>query len=188
MSTVRSNLCALSCLFVLAGSTFADINYTLTGSLGDVITFSLPQNPTALSPSPPAATCFLDDDCFSVWPVPVTLDGTLYSTATVSFYTPGDLGGITILAGGLGSAVLVNNDGPGDEQLFSGTVTNPTLENFTNLQLVQEGAFSPEYNEAFLLNASGATVTPEPGSYAALILGFGGVMLVVRSRRAKQRE
>jgi len=32
------------------------------------------------------------------------------------------------------------------------------------------------------------TVTPEPGSYAALILGFGGVMLVVKSRRAKQRD
>jgi hypothetical protein len=33
-----------------------------------------------------------------------------------------------------------------------------------------------------------ATVTPEPGSYAALILGFGGVILAVRSRRAKQRR
>ena len=35
---------------------------------------------------------------------------------------------------------------------------------------------------------SPSTVTPEPGSYAALILGFGGVMLVVRSRREKQRQ
>ena len=46
---------------------------------------------------------------------------------------------------------------------------------------------SPEFNESFTLNATNtSSVTPEPGSYAALILAFGGVMLVARSRRAKQ--
>jgi hypothetical protein len=34
---------------------------------------------------------------------------------------------------------------------------------------------------------TGSAVTPEPGSYAALILGFGGAMLLLRSLRAKQR-
>jgi hypothetical protein len=42
-------------------------------------------------------------------------------------------------------------------------------------------------SSAFDIQGPGGTVTPEPGSYAALILGFGGVMLLVRSRRAKQR-
>jgi hypothetical protein len=88
----------------------------------------------------------------------------------------------------VGSTVLVNNNGPGNEQLFTGTLENPTLGTFSNLQLLQESAFGPKYNEAFLLNGTnGSTVTPEPGSYAALILGIGGVMLVARSRRAKQR-
>jgi hypothetical protein len=43
-------------------------------------------------------------------------------------------------------------------------------------------------SESFDIRGTPGAVTPEPGSYAALILGFGGVMLVVRSRRAKQGE
>jgi hypothetical protein len=42
-------------------------------------------------------------------------------------------------------------------------------------------------SESFDIRGTTTAVTPEPGSYAALILGFGGVM-VVRSRRAKQRQ
>lgn len=61
---------------------------------------------------------------------------------TVSFYTPANGGGLTILQGGLGSTVLVNNDGPGFEQLFTGSLTSPSLETFSNLQLVGVGAFS----------------------------------------------
>jgi hypothetical protein len=34
----------------------------------------------------------------------------------------------------------------------------------------------------------GYAVAPEPGSYAALILAFGGTMLITRLRRAKQSE
>jgi hypothetical protein len=187
MTSIRPTLCALSGLFALMSPAFADIDYTLTGSLGDVITFSLPENPTALSPSPPAPDCFLSHDCFSVFPVSIVVNGTPDTSATVSFYTPANLGGLTILQGGAGSTVLVNNNGPGNLQLFTGTLENPTLETFSNLQLLQESAFGPQYNEAFLLNGTNGTVTPEPGSYAVLILAFGGVMLVARSRRAKQR-
>ena len=61
---------------------------------------------------------------------------------TLSFYTPANGGGLTILQGGLGSTVLVNNDGPGFEQLFTGSLTSPSLETFSNLQLVGVGAFS----------------------------------------------
>jgi hypothetical protein len=53
--------------------------------------------------------------------------------------------------------------------------------------ILRRKVVSPEFNESFTLNATNtSSVTPEPGSYAALILAFGGVMLVARSRRAKQ--
>jgi hypothetical protein len=110
MTSVRSSLCALSCLFILTGAAFADIDYTLTAG-SDTISFSLPQLPT------PTASCYLSSDCFSVSPVALVVDGTLYN-GTVSFYTPANGGGLTILQAGLGSTVLVNNDGPGFEQLF----------------------------------------------------------------------
>jgi hypothetical protein len=44
------------------------------------------------------------------------------------------------------------------------------------------GMFGPNFT------FTATAVTPEPDSYAALILGFGGFMLVARSRRAKQRQ
>jgi hypothetical protein len=43
-------------------------------------------------------------------------------------------------------------------------------------------------SESFDIRGTTTAVTPEPGSYAALILSFGGVMLVIRSRRARQRH
>jgi hypothetical protein len=178
MTSIRSTLCALGSVFILTGSAIADINYTLTGSSGDVISFSLPQLPAVQT------TCTYNDS-FCISPVTLVVDGNVITNGTVAFYTPANLGGLTIQEGG---TLLVNNDGPGNEQLFAGTLSNPTLETFSNLQLVKENAYGPQYDEAFVLNASTSGVTPEPGSYAALILGFGGVMLMVRSRRAKQRE
>jgi hypothetical protein len=175
MMSIRLTLCALSSLFVLTGAAVADINYTLTGAAGDIITFSLPQLPAVQT------NCTYANS-FCISPVTIVVDGNTISNGTVAFYTPANLGGLTIQEG---SALLVNNDGPGNEQLFTGTLANPTLESFSNLQLVKEGAYNPQYNEAFLLNAS---TTPEPGSYAAFILGLGGVMLVARSRRAKRRN
>ena len=43
-------------------------------------------------------------------------------------------------------------------------------------------------SEAFDIQGTTGTVTPEPDSYAVLILGFGGVILAVRSRRSKQHR
>jgi hypothetical protein len=163
--------------FMLMSPAFADINYELTSG-GDTITFSLPELPAVQS------SCALDSDCFSVSPVTLTVDGTVISGATVSFYTPADLGGLTILEGGVGSTVLVNNDGPNEEQLFTGTLANPTLETFSNLQLVKENAFGPQYNEAFLLNATSAsgTAAPEP-SYVVLLLVGVSVIAGMRLRK-----
>jgi hypothetical protein len=185
-ASIRSTMCALTCLFVLTGSAFADvfIDYTLTAGT-DTISFSLPQLPAVQAP----CNYFGDTSVFCVAPVSLTVDGSTV-IGNVGFYQPGVGGGLDVCTGSLPCAlgtVLVNNDGPGGAQLFSGTLENPTLETFSNIQLGIAPAGDPLFNEAFTLNAVATGVTPEPGSYAALILSLGGVMLVVRSRRAKQR-
>jgi hypothetical protein len=183
MTSIRLMLCALSGFLVLTGSAFADINYTLTSG-NDTITFSIPQLPAVQT----SCDFFGDTSCFAVYPVALTVDGSAV-TGNVSFYQPGVGGGLVVCTGATCTpgSVLVNNNGPGNEQLFTGTLANPTLETFSNLQLTVAGAGSPLYNEAFLLNGTSSAATPEPGSYAALILGLGSVMFVVRSRRVKQR-
>jgi hypothetical protein len=177
MTSIRTTICALSCFFILTGSAFADniIDYTLTAGT-DEITFSLPQLPAVQT------TCTFDDS-FCISPVALVVDGTPIANGTVAFYTPGNEGGLTIQEG---STLLVNNDGPGAEQLFTGPLANPTLETFSNLQLIETGFASPTLNEAFTLNAtsSAAAAAPEPGSYATLILGLGGLMLLARQRRS----
>ena len=184
MKFIRSTLCALSCLFILSGSAFADIEYTLTAGT-DKISFSLPELPAVQS----SCDFFGDTSCFAVFPVSLTVDGSPI-IGNVSFYRPSVGGGLTICTGATCTAgsVLVNNDGPGDEQLFTGSLASPELESFSDLQLAVANPGSPLYNEAFLLNATatGSTATPEPGSPATLILALGAIMLVVRSRHTKQ--
>jgi hypothetical protein len=169
---------ALCSLFILMRPALADINYTLTAGT-DTITFSLPQMPTVQT------TCTYPDG-FCITPVTLVVDGNTITGGTVAFYSPADDGGLTIQDG---STLLVNNDGPSNEQLFTGTLANPTLGTYTNLQLVSTSAGAPVYEEAFTLNA--VATAPEAGSYAsyaALILGLAGVTRLVKSQRARQRE
>jgi len=195
MISIRSTLCALGCLFILTGSAFADvfIDYTLTAGT-DTISFSLPQLPAVQGPPCVFIEGTNPQGCFTVFPVALTVDGASV-TGNVKFYDQSAGGGLTICATDTclaGTTALVNNNGPGIAgsptppglQLFTGPIANPELETFSNLLLVGEPGGFPIYNESFTLNA---VATPEPGSYAALLLGFGGVMLVARSRRAKQR-
>ncbi len=149
---IMRKLYFLTCLLLPAG-VFAtplnyNVNYALTAN-SDVITFTLPQNPI------PLGSCAFSTNCFSVTPVNLVIDGDAVSNGTVSFYESANQGGMTILGG---DTLLVNNDGPGNLQLFSGTLSAPVLTAFSNLQLVQEPYGSPAMNEAFVLNAS----APEP--------------------------
>jgi len=98
----------------------------------------------------------------------------------------------------------VNGDLPGNVDVVIngstyvvGTATAPNLVFFglTSTDPISSLTITPEQvglgTAVDLTNFSygqAAAVTPEPGSYAALILAFGGVILVVRSRRAKQRR
>ncbi len=184
MPAIRSTLCVLASLTVMAGSAFADTNidYTLTAGT-DVISFSLPEMPAVQS----SCDFFGDTSCFTVYPVSLTVDGSSI-VGNVSFFQPGVGGGLTVCTGTVCAAgtTLVNNNGPGGEQLFTGTLADPTLEEFSDLGLTEAGAGNPQYDEAFTLNATRSTATPEPGSYLLLTLGIGAIALITRSHRAKQ--
>jgi hypothetical protein len=161
----------------------SSLSYTLTNaSSGDIITFSVPLPPTIL-----ACNFFSDTSCFAVTPDNLTVDGTplLDPNEQVDYFN-GTQGGGLVIWDPITEAVLINQGGPmiapGVYQtLYSGTLTDPTLENFTNLQLQTYGYGSPEYNESFVLNATGATTaTPEPGSILLLGTGLLGLAGAVR--------
>ena len=179
---MRSTLFVLASMTVMTGSAFADIDYTLTAGT-DVISFSLPELPAVQS----SCDYFGDTSCFAVYPVSLVVDGSDI-TGNVSFYQPGVGGGLTVCSGTVCGAgtVLVNNDGPNDEQLFTGTLANPDLEEFSDVQLTAAATGSPQYNEAFVLNATSSASTPEPASYALSLLGLGAIMVAARSQRAKK--
>jgi hypothetical protein len=167
-------------LICLPSSALADsINYVLTSGM-DRITFTLPQQPVPLGSCELYGPPQFEFDCFSLMPVAVTIDGVTDANANVNFYTPADGGGLTIVEG---STVEVNNDGPGKEQLFTGALSNPTLETFSNLQLVAVGAFGPAFNESFVLNA--ASAVPEP-SYL-IFLGAGLIGLAWSRARLQSK-
>ena len=182
MPPIRSTLCAFAFLITMGGSAFAgNIDYTLTAGT-DVISFSLPELPAVQS----SCNFFSDASCFAVYPVSLTVDGSGF-TGNVSFFQPGVGGGLTVCTGTVCAAgtVLVNNNGPGGEQLFTGTLADPTLEEFSDLQLIEAGAGSPQYDKAFTLNATSSSTAPEPGSCLLLMLGLGAGMLMARSRGAR---
>ena len=169
----------LTALILVSPAFASTISYTLTSGT-DTITFALPQMPTTPLLT---AVCPLSSNCFSLSPVSLTLDGSAVSNGVVNFYSSANLGGLTVSEG---STLLVNNNGPGNEELYTGTFANPTLETFNNLQLLATGSFGPQLNEAFLLNAVGAstTTTPEPSSLLLLFVGgsaIAGMRMFLRS-------
>jgi hypothetical protein len=64
-----------------------------------------------------------------------------------------------------------------------GFLSNDNWVNYGSL--VNAGDILGSGSNAFDIQGTTGIVTPEPGSYAALILGFGGVMLMVRRRSAR---
>jgi hypothetical protein len=168
----------LACLFLPASVFGTPINYTVNYTLtsnSDVITFSLPQQPIPLD------SCAFSTYCFSVTPISLSLGGDTISNGVVSFYTPASKGGITIMEG---DTLLVNNDGPYNLQLFSGTLSAPVLTTFSNLQLAQEDFGRPLLNEAFVLNAT----APEPGTLELLFMAMLGSAALLVSRVSLARR
>ncbi len=166
---MKFSLFAVSFMFSMAVASAATINYTFTAG-EDTITFSLPQQPS-ITP------CSFRDSCFGTNPTNLVVNGTPISDASVNFYTPTEIGGLTILEG---DTLLVNNGGA---QLFSGTLSAPTLGTFTNLVLDAYSFGSPLYDEAFTVNAELVpSSAPEPAAAVLLLAGAGIAALVNRKR------
>jgi hypothetical protein len=167
-----------------------EINYTLTDVPGkDVITFSLPANPTI----PPDATCQFPgypDICVTVSAPTLVVDGISYTNGIVDFFTPPSPGLGGLVVADKGGTEFLNQAGPylgpnDYEALFSGSLTSPTLETFTNLQLL--GGYSsgsPILGEqAFVLNAR----VPEGGTgWTYLLLAGAGLAFAFGVRAAKR--
>ena len=153
---------------------FADsIKYTLTDPSGDMITFTLPQNPI------PIATLF----GFAV-STTVTSDG-VSETEDVSFYDFSTAGGLSIAPTPEVDGII-DQAGP---QLYSGSTSAPMLLTETNIPLICTSfLFScadDKYGEGFTLNAVDIpTATPEPGSFALMLFGLGLLGLPMAKARA----
>lgn len=173
---LRFFICAiLSATPAVAGT----INYTLT-SRNHRVSFSELQQPVAQLP------CAFSHDCFSTYPIDVTIDGSLFSSAIVSFYTPANSGALTILQG---STVLVNNGAVGNLQIFSGGLSNPTLFEVSNLQLFTSSAGSPQFDEAFVLNAvlDGGASSGDVPEASTWVLSFCALLTIILARALKYR-
>jgi hypothetical protein len=154
------------------------IKYTLTdGSAGDVITFTLPQDPTPIATN---ADWFAESTT-------VTIDG-VSKTEDVTFYD-------TNFSGGLSIASTPEVDGILDQagaQLYSGTTSTPKLLTETNITLTctdimpATSCSADKYDApTFKLNAVDIpTATPEPGSFALMLAGLGFLGLVMVKARA----
>ena len=158
---MRKAISLISMLFSIGNASAAFNAFVNFGDIKGEITFTIPQEPPPLS-------CALGTDCFSLSPVVLTIDGTTFGDGTVSFYTQAAGGGVTIL---VGSTVEVSDQAPGNEQLFSGTLADPTIETFSNLQLVSVPNFSPVLNDDFILNISLVNV-PEPSEAMLLLVAL----------------
>jgi hypothetical protein len=159
---------------------FADsIKYTLTDASGDLITFTLPQDPT------PIATLFGFAESTTV-----TIDGAS-ETEDVTFYDQGSAGGLSIAPTPEVDGILDQ----GGDQLYTGSTSAPTLLTETNIQLICTSLIpnmSPtgsctedKYSEWFTLNAVDIpSATPEPGSFALMLTGLGLLGLLMAKARA----
>jgi PEP-CTERM motif-containing protein len=172
---------ALGALITMASAVapaYADsIAYTLTdGSAGDVITFTLLQDPTTVA---------TNADWFAV-STTVTVDG-VSKTEDVTFYDTSFDGGLSIASTPETDQIL---DQQGN-QLFSGSTSSPKLLTESNVSLtcIGIGSGTPcsadKYDGSFKLNAVDIpTATPEPGSLALMLAGLGFLGLVMVKARA----
>jgi hypothetical protein len=167
------------CFCLLMGSAvapaFADsIKYTLKDASGDVIAFTLPQEPIPI----PTLFGFAESTT-------VTIDG-VSETEDVTFYDFGTGGGLSI-------APTPDVDGILDQaglQLYSGyNGTPPMLLTETNIQLIATSLLpnsTNQYSEWFTLNAVDipTSATPESGSFALVLAGLGLLGLLTAKARA----
>jgi hypothetical protein len=135
--------------------------FTVTGP--NTASFTLNSSPT------PDAT---GTGFFTVQNVPGTYNGTGVTFGQLTFFASGVASG-----GFFASGTALNLEGP---QLFTGTVTSPTfsLGTFT----LDDGNLT---HPTYTLSITNGPV-PEPATWAMMLLGFAGVGVVLRRRKAGQ--
>lgn len=153
---------SLACLGLATPAHADTVNYTFTG-FGTTATFSLPSNP---SPS------LVATNYFQINNVPITISGMGGITTNLDFFT-------TAGGGGLGSGTNIL----GGPQLFSGSLTSPTL---LTGSFPLSGSVNPDGDGAVpvsgTLVANALGPVPEPSSFALLLTGAAGTLAAVRRR------
>lgn len=172
-------LATLGSALALSAAASTVIDYHLSSST-TTITFSLPEKPTI------AASCMYFEHCFSVTPVSIDVNGTVITDANISFYLSDVNGGLTITEGprGPNQKLLVNADGANHtQQLFTGSLTDPTLLSFDSTTLINQPIFgTPVYSTNFQANIM---ATPEPATFGLATLAAGFAFAGLRRRRQK---
>ena len=147
---------AFAATFPLASAANAALYlFTLTGN--NTASFTLNSSPV------PDST---DSSSFLIQNVPGTLNGSPTTFANLDFVTSTFGGGF--VAGGT-SINLVG------DQLFTGTVTNPTFKLGT-FTLFDGAPFPNQYSLSI-------SAVPEPATWTLLLIGFGAIGLAVRRRK-----
>ena len=168
---LMKKLSFVACILLFATSAWATtLRYELLSASGYQANFLSPQQPTTMK-------CTFLSSCFSISPDSLVVDNTVVGNPIVNFYQSG---GLTILAG---HVLLVNNGGPA---LFTGGLSSPTLQTFSNLRLVQQSFGHPQNDDAFTLNVSVSPAptgnTPEPATWELGVLALA-LFTFVRSRK-----
>ncbi|MFO1428896.1 MAG: hypothetical protein U1F76_01955 [Candidatus Competibacteraceae bacterium] len=161
-------LFSLVLCFTTSAARASTVDYTLTGNLGDVFSFTISQTPT------PTSCQTVVSDCFAVSPPTlVTINGPS-ALDIVQFYTPSNSGGLVILSGTNPGLVLINQ---ASSSLFNDDLSNPVMLT-GSFQGYNVNFGGPVYTDNFAIQVTSTTSTTVPipatiGLFSSALAGFG---------------
>ncbi|WEK43804.1 MAG: PEPxxWA-CTERM sorting domain-containing protein [Candidatus Sphingomonas colombiensis] len=170
---MRISVLLASAVAVAAASPCAaqTATFVLTGS--HTANFILPLSPTDIDPA--GHNAGLDDPTIFALTSSATVDGTM-SPILFHFYTAEGGGGMDIIGLGLNFFRF----SPAGDSVFKGTIYSPTFlpgeYDFTDFEV-------PGLAYHLSINANALAGIPEPGSWAMMLAGFGGIGFAMRRRQ-----